>query len=139
MTHRRSTDKLNVEPGGETLRLLANKEVEATPKTKQSEFPTPAEVKVGQTVEAKIVGGSMKTGEEIFGEDARDPEQKRLVLDLSLGDGQETLERSLPWRDPAGPKTSLGKFKVRYGTFPRVGLTIMLSMGDNGWYIDGLD
>lgn len=93
---------------------------------------------VGETVEAVITDGRMATGKELFGEDARDPDQERLVLTLSLGEGQEEIERSLPWRDPAGPKTSLGKFKAMYGTFPRKGLTIKLSMGDSGWAIDGM-
>lgn len=105
----------------------------------QSEFPTPSSPKIGEVVEATVVRGYFATGEEIFGEDARDPEQKRLVIVLSLGKGQDEIERSLPWRDPAGPKTSLGKIKALYGSFPRKGMKLKLAMGDSSWEIAGIE
>ena len=89
-------------------------------------------------MEAVIVTGSIKTGEEIFGEDAQNPEQKRLLMVLSLGEGQETIERSVPWRVPAGPKTALGQLKEIYGRFPEPGMNINLVMGEDGWRLSGL-
>lgn len=106
-------------------------------KETQEEFPVPEEVKLGASVDAKITGGYQTTAGEIF-DDSDDPDQLRLVYQISLGDGQEQIERSVPWRSPAGPKTSLGKLKEMYGHFPKPGDTIRLTMGENGWRIAGL-
>lgn len=104
----------------------------------QDEFPVPSLIDVGETVDAVIVRGYMATGEEIFGEAAQNPEQRRLVYVLSMGDGQEEVERSVPWKDPAGKNTSLGQLYEIYGKFPGPGDILKLVMGESGWRIAGL-
>ena len=90
------------------------------------------EVPTDQIVEGVITGEEIKKASEVFGENAKQPDQKVLVVhfETEYGEGTNTFNYYLPTK--VKPVSHLGKAIKKYGSF-KVGTKIKIQYDGEGY------
>lgn len=86
----------------------------------------------GDTLPAKVTRLGMTTAKDIFGADARNPEQKVLMIFFATEDGVVGKTPVSYYSHPS-QRSNIAKFVRGYGQ-PKVGMPVTIIRDDNGFW-----
>ena len=89
--------------------------------------------KYGDKLPAKVVRLGMTTALEIYGEEARNPEQKVLTVFFENTEENVHGKTSLPFYTHPSAKSKIAAFVREYGQ-PKVGMPVLIVRDDKGYF-----
>jgi len=114
--------------------MAENQKAEARPEPKYLDMEK-AEVAIpqyGETLPAKVIRLGMCLASELFGDEARNPEQKVLVVFFETDDGIKGKTPVTYYTHPS-QRSKIAKFVREYGQ-PKVGMPVTILRDENGFW-----
>jgi hypothetical protein len=114
---------------------MANEQEKQEPKepTYVEMETAPVEIpQYGDTLPARVSRLGLTTADQIFGKEARNPEQKVLMVFFESEDGVKG-KTPLAFYPHPSPKSKIARFVRKFGQ-PKVGMAIQILRDENGYW-----
>lgn len=108
------------------------KQEKTEPKYLDMETATVELPQYGETLPAHVTRLGMTTAKEIFGDEARNPEQKVVMVFFETEDGVKG-KTPISWYQHPSQRSKIAKFVREFGQ-PKVGMVVTIIRDENGFW-----